>query len=97
VGGFYSRGGTDLLGSSAASSVGFGLGVSFLKDKLTLGEKYDTYLESTRTNDGNMAVTVNLNGPQRKGPSLGFGVGIMTLRLRGIFFAIATVAILFIM
>ena len=31
------------------------------------------------------------------GAALGFGVGIMTLRLRGIFFAIATVAILFIM
>ncbi len=31
------------------------------------------------------------------GGALGFGVGIMTLRLRGIFFAIATVAILFIM
>jgi branched-chain amino acid transport system permease protein len=30
------------------------------------------------------------------GAALGFGVGIMTLRLRGIFFAIATVAILFI-
>jgi hypothetical protein len=75
VGGFYSRGGTDLLGSSASSSVGFGLGVSFLKDKLTLGAKYDTSLESTRTNDGNLAVTVNLNGPQRKGPSLGLGVG----------------------
>ena len=31
------------------------------------------------------------------GAALGFAVGIMTLRLRGIFFAIATVAILFIM
>ena len=31
------------------------------------------------------------------GATLGFAVGIMTLRLRGIFFAIATVAILFIM
>jgi branched-chain amino acid transport system permease protein len=31
------------------------------------------------------------------GAALGFGVGMLTLRLRGIFFAIATVAILFIM
>ncbi len=31
------------------------------------------------------------------GAALGFGVGLLTLRLRGIFFAIATVAILFIM
>src|SRR6185436_7256855 len=31
------------------------------------------------------------------GALLGFGVGIMTLRLRGIFFAIATVAVVFIM
>jgi branched-chain amino acid transport system permease protein len=31
------------------------------------------------------------------GAALGFGVGIMTLRLRGIFFAIATVAVVFIM
>ncbi|HET9349798.1 MAG TPA: branched-chain amino acid ABC transporter permease, partial [Burkholderiales bacterium] len=30
------------------------------------------------------------------GAALGFGVGMLTLRLRGIFFAIATVAILFI-
>jgi len=31
------------------------------------------------------------------GAALGFGVGVMTLRLRGIFFAIATVAVVFIM
>ena len=31
------------------------------------------------------------------GAALGFGVGYLTLRLRGIFFAIATVALLFIM
>src|SRR5207253_6745146 len=31
------------------------------------------------------------------GGLLGFGVGVMTLRLRGIFFAIATVAVIFIM
>ncbi len=31
------------------------------------------------------------------GGLLGFGVGMLTLRLRGIFFAIATVAVVFIM
>ena len=36
-------------------------------------------------------------GRRGVGALLGFGVGMLTLRLRGIFFAIATVAILFIM
>src|SRR5438270_11548580 len=41
-------------------------------------------------------LAVQIAGAAAIGGLLGFGVGIMTLRLRGIFFAIATVAIVFI-
>jgi branched-chain amino acid transport system permease protein len=42
-------------------------------------------------------LAVQIAGAALMGGLLGFGVGIMTLRLRGIFFAIATVAVIFIM
>ncbi len=74
LGAFYSRSGAD-LGSTSSNSVGAGLGVSFLKDKFTMGVGYTRVLDSTRTSDGSLQVTANLNGPQRKGPSVGIGVG----------------------
>ncbi len=74
LGAFYSRSGTD-LGSNATSSVGAGVGMSFMKDKLTVGASYSRSLETLRTNDGALGATVNLNGPQRMGPSLGVGFG----------------------
>jgi hypothetical protein len=74
VGAFYSRSGMD-LGSSASNAVGAGLGVSFLKDKLTMGVSYSRSLEAVRINDGTLSVTANLNGPQRTGPSVGVGFG----------------------
>ncbi|MBV8033413.1 MAG: branched-chain amino acid ABC transporter permease [Betaproteobacteria bacterium] len=40
---------------------------------------------------------VQIAGAAFMGGAMGFGVGLLTLRLRGIFFAIATVAIIFIM
>jgi branched-chain amino acid transport system permease protein len=42
-------------------------------------------------------LAVQIAGAALMGGLLGFGVGILTLRLRGIFFAIATVAVIFIM
>lgn len=42
-------------------------------------------------------LAVQIAGAAVMGGLLGFGVGVMTLRLRGIFFAIATVAVVFIM
>src|SRR5437764_10965384 len=42
-------------------------------------------------------LSVQIAGAGLMGGLLGFGVGLLTLRLRGIFFAIATVAIVFIM
>ena len=42
-------------------------------------------------------LAVQIAGAALMGGMLGFGVGILTLRLRGIFFAIATVAVIFIM
>src|SRR6185369_7435795 len=42
-------------------------------------------------------LVVQIAGAALMGGLLGFGVGMLTLRLRGIFFAIATVAIIFIM
>jgi branched-chain amino acid transport system permease protein len=42
-------------------------------------------------------LAVQIAGAALIGGLLGFGVGILTLRLRGIFFAIATVAVIFIM
>lgn len=74
LGAFYSRSGTD-LGTASTSSVGVGLGTSFIKDKFTFGASYARALETVRVNDGFVQVTANLNGPQRKGPSLGVGVG----------------------
>jgi hypothetical protein len=73
IGAFYARSGND-IGSSAASSAGAGLGVSFLKDRLTVGASYNRSLESVRSSDGNLGVQINLNAPQRKGPSVGIGV-----------------------
>lgn len=70
----YSRSGTD-LGSTSTSSLGAGLGMSFLKDKLTVGASYTRSLETPRTDDGTLGFTANLNGPQRMGPSLGVGFG----------------------
>jgi len=74
LGAYYTRSGMD-LGSSASSSIGAGVGASFLKDKFTMGAGYSRSLDSTRTNDGTIQVTANLNGPQRKGPSVGVGFG----------------------
>ena len=45
----------------------------------------------------NAPLLVQIAGAALMGGLLGFGVGLLTLRLRGIFFAIATVAIVFIM
>jgi branched-chain amino acid transport system permease protein len=42
-------------------------------------------------------LAVQIAGAAAMGALLGFGVGMLTLRLRGIFFAIATVAVVFIM
>src|SRR3954469_23561632 len=42
-------------------------------------------------------LAVQIAGAAAMGGLLGFGVGLLTLRLRGIFFAIATVAVVFIM
>src|SRR5258708_31061569 len=42
-------------------------------------------------------LVVQIAGAALMGGLLGFGVGMLTLRLRGIFFAIATVAVVFIM
>ncbi len=42
-------------------------------------------------------LAVQIAGAALMGGLLGFGVGVLTLRLRGIFFAIATVAVIFIM
>ena len=42
-------------------------------------------------------LAVQIAGAALMGGTLGFGVGILTLRLRGIFFAIATIAVIFIM
>lgn len=75
LGAFYSRGGTSLTNSTASDSVGVGAGVSFLKDKLTMGLSYDTDLQTSRTSDGNLLFTANMNGPQRRGPSIGLSLG----------------------
>ncbi len=44
-----------------------------------------------------LPLAVQIAGAALMGGLLGFGVGLLTLRLRGIFFAIATVAVIFIM
>lgn len=75
VGAFFARSGTSLTDESSTNSIGAGLGASFLKDKFSVGASYTRDLSDTRTSDGTVNVTANLNGPQRKGPSVGVGVG----------------------
>ena len=74
LGAFASRTGKVDDPARSLDSVGGALGISFLKERLTLGASYTRSIDVGQTSDGTASITTTLNGPKRMGPSVGIGL-----------------------